>query len=148
MPALQSLRQLDTDFSRWPEAELLQRRIIAANPHPQAAAYAELGAIFLRAGNLDEARRAMQEALALDPYNYQAHVGLGQLFTSRKKWAEARQQLEFVRQYFPDEEAGIYTMLFQADTALGDPRAAAEAVRFGLRLFPDDSDLQRLNLLL
>ncbi len=148
LPALQSLRQLDTDFSRWPEAELLQRRIIAANPHPDAAAYAELGAIFLRAGNLDEACRAMQEALALDPYNYQAHVGLGQLFTSKKKWAEARQQLEFVRRYFPDEDAGIYTMLFQADTALGDPRAAAEAVRFGLRLFPDDSDLQRLNLLL
>jgi spermidine synthase len=148
LPALQSLKQLDTDFSRWPEAEDLQRRIIAAGPHPAAAAYAELGETFLRAGNQDEALRAMQESIALDPYNYQAHVGLGQIFTIRKKWAEARRHLEFVRQYFPDEDAAIYAMLFQVDIALGDPRAAAGAVRFGLRLFPDDSDLQRLKLLL
>ena len=42
----------------------------------------------------------------------------------------------------------IYPLLFQADKALGDPSAAAKAVRFGLRLFPDNSELQRLNLLL
>ncbi|MBZ5659807.1 MAG: fused MFS/spermidine synthase [Acidobacteriia bacterium] len=148
VPALQSLKQLDSDFSRWSEAEDLQRRIIAADAHPGAAAYADLGRIYLRAGNTDEAEKAMQQALALDPYNYQAHVGLAQLFADRKKWAEARQQLEFVRQYFPDEDAAIYPLLFQVDDALGDSRAAAEAVRFGLRLFPDDSDLQRLKLLL
>jgi spermidine synthase len=146
--ALQSLKQLNFDFSRWPEAEDLQRRIIAAAPRPDAAAYAELGRIYLRAGNGEESEKAMRQALALDPYNYQAHVGLGQLFAGQKKWPEARQQLDFVRQYFPDEDAAIYPLLFQVDHALGDSRAAAEAVRFGLRLFPDDSDLQRLKLLL
>ena len=50
--------------------------------------------------------------------------------------------------YFPDEDSGIYPLLFQADKALGDPSAAAKAVRFGLRLFPDNSELQRLKLLL
>jgi Tfp pilus assembly protein PilF len=145
---LQSLKQLDTDFSRWPEAEDIQHRIIAADQHPGAAAYAELGSIYLRGGNLDEAQNAMQEALALDPYNYQAHAGLGQLLTTQKKWTEARRHLEFVRQYFPDEDASIYPMLFQVDNALGDHRAAADAVRFGARVFPDDSDLQRLKLLL
>jgi hypothetical protein len=38
--------------------------------------------------------------------------------------------------------------LFQADKALSDPSDAAKAVRFGLRMFPDNSELQRLNLLL
>ncbi len=147
VPALQSLKQLDSDFSRWAEAEDLQRRIIAAAAHPAAASYAELGRLYLRAGNPEEAENAMRESLALDPYNYQAHVGLAQLLSGAKKWAEARQQLEFVRQYFPDEDAGIYPLLFQAYHALGDSRAAAEAVRFGLRLFPDDSGLQRLKLL-
>jgi spermidine synthase len=146
LPAMKSLRQLDKDFSRWSEAEGLQRGILAADPHPSAADYAELGAICLRGGNPDEAQRAMQASLALDPYNYQAHLGLGQLFTSQKKWVEARRHLEFARHYFPDEGSGIYPMLFQVDNALGDPRSATEAVRFGLRLFPDDSDLQRLNL--
>ena len=50
--------------------------------------------------------------------------------------------------YFPDENSEIYPLLFQADKALGDPSGAAKAVRFGLRLFPDNSELQRLNLLL
>jgi spermidine synthase len=148
LQALQSLRQLDMDFSHWPEAEDLQRLIIAADPHAGAAAYAQLGAIYLRAGDLQQASDAMQECLARDPYNYQAHAGLGQIFTAQKKWSEARRHLEFVRQYFPDEDAGIYPLLSQVDKALGDPRAAAEAVRFGLRLFPDDAELKRLKLLL
>jgi hypothetical protein len=38
--------------------------------------------------------------------------------------------------------------LFQADKALGDSSAAAKAVRFGLRIFPGNSELLRLNLLL
>lgn len=146
--ALQSLRQLDTDFSRWPEAEDLQRRIIAADPHAAASAYATLGDIFMRAGDLQQAREALQQCLVHDPYNFQAHIGLGQIFTAQMKWGEARQNLEFIRQYFPDEDARIYTMLYQVDRALGNPRAAADAVRFGLRLFPDDSELKRLKLLL
>jgi hypothetical protein len=53
-----------------------------------------------------------------------------------------------VMRYFPDEYSGIYPLLFRADQALGDPSAAANAVRFGLRMFPSDSELKRLNLLL
>ena len=72
-----------------------------------------------------------------DPYNFQAHVNLGQLLALQQKWAEARENLEFVKRYFPDEDATIYALLYQVDNALGDPRAAAEAVRFGLRMFPE-----------
>ena len=146
VPALQSLTQLDTDFSRWPEARSLERRLIAANPRPGAAAYATLGGMLVQSGDINEAYRAMQDCLARDPYNFQTHVNLGVLLTRQKKWAEARQHLEFVMRYFPDDNATIYPLLFQVDNALGDPRAAAEAVRFGLRMFPDNSDLQRLRL--
>jgi predicted Zn-dependent protease len=146
LQALESLRQLDMDFSRWPEAEDLQRRMIVADPGAGAAAYAQLGVIYLQAGDLQQASNALQQSLARDPYNYQAHAGLGQIFTTQKNWNEARHHLEFVKQYFPDEDAGIYPLLFQVDNALGDPRAAREAVRFGLRLFPDDADLKRLRL--
>ena len=89
----------------------------------------------------------MLDCLAVDPYNYQTHLNLGELLAKEKSWAEARRHLEFVMRYFPDEDAGIYPLLYRADQALGDPRAAAKAVRFGLRLFPDNSELQRLNLM-
>jgi spermidine synthase len=147
LQALESLKQLATDFSRWLEAEDLERRLIAADPHARASAYARLAQTLLQAGDLEHAYGAMQDCLARDPYNFQAHVSLGELLRRQKKWTEARQHLEFVRRYFPDEDARIYTLLFEVDNALGDPRAAAEAVRFGLRMFPDNADLQRLNLI-
>jgi uncharacterized protein HemY len=89
----------------------------------------------------------MQDCLARDPYNFQTRLNLGELLRQQKKWGEARQHLEFVRRYFPDGDAGTYSLLYEVDKALGDPRAAADAVRFGLRMFPDNPELQRLNLL-
>jgi tetratricopeptide (TPR) repeat protein len=144
--ALDSLAKLDVDFSRWAEAEDLQRRVIAADPRAGAGARAEFAEILLREGKLEEAHRAMLDCLAEDPYNYQTQLNLGELLAGQKRWAEARQYLEFVMQYFPDEDSGIYPLLFQADQALGDPSAAAKVARFGLRMFPNNSELQRLNL--
>jgi uncharacterized protein HemY len=89
----------------------------------------------------------MQDCLARDPYNFQTRLNLGALLRQQKKWAEARQHLEFVSRYFPDGDVATYTLLFEVDNALGDPRAAAGAVRFGLRMFPDNPDLKRLNLI-
>ncbi len=146
--ALESLVKLDVDFSRWTEAEDFQRRLLAADPRAGAGARAQLAEILLREDKLDEAYRAMQDCLAQDPYNYQTQRNLGELLATQKKWAEARRHLEFVMRYFPDEDEKIYPLLFQADKALGDPSAGAKAVRFGLRMFPGNSELQRLNLLL
>ena len=146
--ALESLAKLDADFSRWPDAEVLQRRLIAADPHAGAAARAQLAEILLREEKPDEAYRAMLDCLAQDPYDYQTQLNLGELVFKQKKWPEAREHLEFVMRFYPDEDSGIYPLLFQADRALGDPVAAAKAVRFGLRLFPDNSELKRLNSLL
>jgi spermidine synthase len=157
LQALASLSKLDMDFSRWTEAEELQRRVIRgdeggdsrgdSHAGAAAAARAQLAEILLREEKLDDARNAMLDCLAVDPYNYQTQLKLGELLAKEKNWVEARRHLEFVMRYFPDEDAGIYPLLYQADQALGDPRAAARAVRFGLRLFPDNSELQRLNLM-
>ena len=148
LAALESLVKLDKDFSRWAEAEELQRRLLAANPQASAAARAQLAEILMREDKQDEAYQAMLDCLAQDPYNYQTQLNLGEMLARQKKWAEARPHLEFVMRYFPDEESAIYPLLFQADQALGDPSAAAKAARFGLRLFPSNSELQRLNSLL
>jgi spermidine synthase len=144
--SLESLKDLDMDFYRWPEAESLEQRLIAASPNAKAAAYASLGEIYFRAGDLGRAYAAMQESLLRDPYNFQAHVNLGQLLSVQQKWGEARKNLEFVKRYFPDEDATIYVFLYHADMALGDPRAAEEALRFGLRIFPDRTELLQLKL--
>jgi spermidine synthase len=144
--ALASLVKLDADFSRWAEAEELQRSVIAADPHSGAAARAELADILMREGKQDEAYRAMLDCLAEDPYNYQTHLNLGKLLAAQKRWAEARPHLEFAARYFPDSDAEIYPLLIQTDQALGDPSAAARAARLGARMFPGDSQLKQLGL--
>jgi predicted Zn-dependent protease len=146
--ALTSLTKLETDFSRWPEAEALQRRLMAATPGPDAAAEAQLGDILLHEGKLDEAHRAIMDCLAADPYSYQAHMDLGKLRVRQNNWAEVRKNLEFVMRFFPDENSAVYPLLFKADKNLGDSAAAARAVKFGLRVFPDNSELQQLKPLL
>ena len=146
LQALGSLLKLDVDFSRWAEAEEEQRRVIAADPKPSAAALVQLAEILNGEAKTEEAQRAMLDALTADPYNYKAHLDLGELLAGQKKWVEARKHLEFVMQYFPDEDPKIYPLLYQADQSLRDPRAANKVVRLGLRLFPDNSELQRLDL--
>lgn len=145
---LESLKQLAKEYSLWPQAEYFQLRIITSDPHPDSGAYSELAELFLRVGDVEHAYRAMQDSLSRDPFNFQTQINLGELLHNQKKWAEARQHLEFVKRHFPDGDAATYSLLYEVDNALGDPHAAAEAVRFGLRIFPDNSNLQRLNLLL
>jgi spermidine synthase len=148
LQALTSLAKLEIDFSRWSEAEALQRRMMIANAHPDAAAHAQLAESLLHEGKLDAAYSASLDSLSEDPYNYQAHMSLGKLLAQQNKWSEAIKHLEFVMRYFPDENAEVYPLLFKADKTLGDSTAAAKAVKFGLRIFPDNSELQLLKPLL
>ena len=145
--AMESLKNLATDTENWALAADLERQSIAANPGTSADGYAQLGEMLLREGKLADAYTAMQACLARDPYNFQTRLSLAEIFDHDKKWPEALQQLQFVRRYFPDGDPEIYTLLYEVEDAMGNHAAATEAARFGLRIFPGDSTLQRLSLL-
>jgi spermidine synthase len=142
--ALDSLRKLDTDFSRWPEAVEIERRLMAAKPEVRADDYADLGELLMHAGDTQGGLSALQTALEKDPYNYQAHFNLGQYYDTQKNWVEARKHLELVKRFFPDDDAQTYKMLYAVDGALGDSRAGNEAAAFGMRMFPNDTELKKL----
>jgi spermidine synthase len=146
IPALKSLVRLDMDFSLWSEAESLMRRQIAADLGLGAAGYAQLAEILLRGGRVGDGLAAIEQCLSLDPYNLHARVYLGEVYARQGNLPEARKNLEFVKQHFPEADKTIYPLLFQIDNAMGDSKAAAEAVRFGLRMFPSNEVLQRLNV--
>ena len=146
LQALESLKQVAIENSQWNEAAATERRIIDASPQSSASDYAQLAEMLLRAGNVKDAYDAMQACLARDPYNLQTRLSLAELFDQQKNWNEAREQLEFARRYFPDGDPEIYTLLHDVYAAMGDSAAANEAVAFGLRIFPNESALQRLSL--
>jgi spermidine synthase len=145
LKTLTSLEQLYGDNSDPFDAADIERRLIQADPRVSADDYAELGEMLKRAGKLDEAVAAMNECLARDPYNYQTHLNLGQIFDVQKKYFDARRNLEFVQRFFPDVDPQTYALLYEVDNALGDSKAAADAVRFGIRLFPSDPDLLKIS---
>ena len=145
LPALESLISLDMDNSRWPEAAEVEKRLIATEPHPVANDYEELAEILLRLGQEDAARNALQQCLQLDPYNFKAHLYLGGFYRHEQLWTEAQEHLEFIRRFSPHADPATYSMLYDVYTAMGNSQAAAEAVKFGLRVFPGNADLQRLS---
>jgi tetratricopeptide (TPR) repeat protein len=145
LPALQSLVSLDVDNSRWPEAADFQKRVIAAKPHPVANDYEQLAELLLRLRQEDDARNALQQCLALDPYNFKAHLYLGVLYRHEQLWTEAQEHLEFIRRFSPDADPGTYSLLYEVYKAMGQSKEAAEAVKFGLRVFPGNADLVRLS---
>jgi len=144
LPAMTSLVQADVKLMRWTEAVDVQQQVIAASPRRSAADYEQLGELFLRTRNYIQGRQALQECLERDPYNIKAHLYLGVLYRQQQLWTEARENLEFVRRFSPAADAGTYKLLYEVYQGLGDNESAAKAARFGLRIFPDDSDLQRL----
>ena len=119
-------------------------RPIRARAQPRRA---ELAEILLREGKPDEAYRAMQDCLALDPYNYQTQLNLGELLASQKKWAEARQHLEFVMRYFPGRRFGNLSAPVSSRSGAGRSVRRRESSALRPAHVPDNSELQRLNFL-
>ncbi len=145
LPALETLAKMAHDRGEWRAAQEWQARLINAEPEPGAGQYARLGEILLHNGDFDAAERALRTALQHDPYIYDAHRQLVELYRQRKLLPQAQAELEFLVRYFPDVDATVYTSLAEIYRTSGDARAAAVILRKGKRLFPDDAELNRAN---
>ncbi len=91
------LGQLYLKEGRWAEAEDQFQRSIEIDP--KAADYLGLGEIDLARGRPDRAEAALSKALALEPFNSQAHFKLAQLY------ARAGRKADAIREY----RAGLLT---------------------------------------
>ncbi len=142
--AMQGLVKVLRQHENWPQAALWQARQIAVDPDPDAADFATLGELLLHTADAKGAEEAFHSALQRDAYSYAAHRALGNLFRERKSWDLARQHLEIAVRHFPDNDAGIYVALYEVYQALGKRGSAAELLRQGRRMFPDDAGLKSL----
>src|SRR5262245_13455253 len=68
--------------------------LLAQTPASRAAALAGEGEKHLEANRLDRARMAFEESLKLDSSQFAAHVGLGFVYFSSDRFADARKHLE------------------------------------------------------
>ncbi|MBR1236558.1 tetratricopeptide repeat protein [Bradyrhizobium sp. AUGA SZCCT0182] len=122
--------------------EQLQRT--AARRPPYLPAFQELAGQLSKAGQLNEAIRTIEDALALAPESIDLKVDLGRLLLENNDRAKARDILIVARDAAPGRP-DILTELGRALLLDGDYAAAADAFRHALGLRPQDP-LARANL--
>jgi len=141
--ALADRVQFAEELGDWPAAARAQAALISAAANPAAIEYCRLGEFWLRVPNPAEGEGALLRGVALDPYSFSCHRNLGEFYRHRGQMDLAREHLELIVRFYPDTDPGTFTSLAAVDRALGDNRAALQALRKGHRIFPDDESLTR-----
>lgn len=85
--------------------------IIESNPGSSGpTAYNMIGMIHLRAGRLDEARKAYEAALEIDGLNGEAHDGLANVFIAQEEFDEAMEHLQLALRFNPVQLDAMSTL--------------------------------------
>jgi spermidine synthase len=143
LPALSDEMEFAADRKDFRIALLAQLNRMAVMPDPPASEYCRLGAIWMKISNLAEAEAVLLRGTLKDPYSYACQLGLGELYRETGRFFLARQHFELVVRFYPDYDPTIFRSLAGVYLAVGDSRSAMATLQKGLRLFPDDSELQK-----
>src|SRR5882762_2275063 len=143
LPALSDEMEFAADRKDFRIALLAQLNRMAVMPDPPASEYCRLGAIWMKMSNLAEAEPVLLRGTLKDPYSYTCHLELGELYRESGRFSLARLHFELVVRFYPDYDPTIFRSLAGVYLALGDSHSAIATLRKGLRLFPDDPELQK-----
>jgi len=143
LPALSDEMEFAADRKDFRIALLAQLNRLAVIPDPPASEYCRLGAIWMKMSNVEEAEPVLLRGTLKDPYSYACHLQLGELYRETGRFSLARQHFELVVRLYPDYDPTIFRSLAGVYLGLGDSHSAMAALRKGLRLFPDDPELQK-----
>jgi tetratricopeptide (TPR) repeat protein len=98
--------------------------------------FLQTGDLYLRLGRSREARQVYEKALALDPDNAQAHVGLCRMALRRRQFRVAAQSaLEALQRIYHDPQA--HFLLGRALVGMQEYERAAEAFRAAISFNPN-----------
>jgi Flp pilus assembly protein TadD len=134
------LAQIDLRHDDLPEAESLLRGLIHSHPE-DAGAYAELGTTLSAEDKSVEAKQQFNQALTLDPRNFEALAGLGKQALQAQDFATAEPYLLRALAEKPDAEAEHLLALAYAQS--GDMDKALIHLKFWQQLAPNDAEPHR-----
>ncbi len=104
--------------------------------------HAGLADCLARLGREAEAEAEFREEIALIPHSREARIGLGLLFRSQERDAEARDALAGIVTANPRAGADEYVVVSRTLSTLGDVEAARDWSRRGRALYPADPRLR------
>jgi len=126
----------------------LENYQIATRLSPNAAhLWNEMGAVYMKLGEIDKARESFQRSLELDPGYYETYLRLGQLELQEENWQAAYDAYEQAARIRP-RDPRAYSGMAYALAKMGRIEEAIAANQQVLKLRPGDiSGLQNLALL-
>lgn len=131
---------------RYEEAAAEYRRTIESASRQQGllvrGMHAGLADCLARLGREAEAEAEFRQEIALIPYSREARVGLGLLFRSQGRDAEARDALAGIVTANPRAGADEYVVVARTLATLGDLEAARDWQARGRTLYPSDPRLR------
>jgi spermidine synthase len=145
--ALEDQLHIAIDRGDFSKAVSIQLSRISSMQDPPAYEYCRLGGLWLKISKFDLAESVLLKGLAKDPYTYACHLELGELHRKTGRFTLARDDYEWAVRFFPDADSSVFRTLAGVYLVLGQTDAAASIVQKGLRIFPDDIDLGKAQLL-
>ncbi len=142
--SLLRLARLNAELKLWKDAMAWMERYITTKPVPIALYWALLGEYRLAAGQMEPGLEALETALRHDPYSFQAHNRLADLFIQQKAYDRAIEHLELLTKYAFDRDPNLYIKLADLYTSSGRMSDARRLLRKGARIFPADLNIHRL----
>jgi len=118
---------LATDLAqtgRFEEAISWQQKAVHNDQPKRYLRAAELAQLYWRKGDTAAAQAAFQQSLALEPYGYDAHYGLAQLFLASGRIEEAVREFRFLLRYHPLRHVSVWESAADALRLAGRPREA------------------------
>ncbi|HEX5093502.1 MAG TPA: tetratricopeptide repeat protein [Burkholderiales bacterium] len=130
--ALLGLAAVETQSRRFPEAELLYRRVLEMDPRD---AHAQAGLLGLRAGRLDpvSAESRLKGLIAAESEESVLYFSLGNQYAQQNRWAEARQAYAKAVAFEPENPDYAYNYAISLEHAR-QAQAALEQYRRALTL--------------
>ena len=96
-PALEQFKKALEAKDKGDTKQAIERLNEAVGFYPQfAEAYSELGALYLKSGEIDKAEAALQKTLQFNANNFNAQFNYGIVLLNQRKMLEAEKQLERV----------------------------------------------------
>jgi tetratricopeptide (TPR) repeat protein len=111
---------------------------IARNPN-YAAAYYNMGTIYLNKQMLPEAKTSLERAVALDPQDADALTNLGSVAGQDKDYDAAYRYFEQALRVRPNHVVALQNIVM-LDRYKGEPEKAEQAVRNAIAVDPDDGE--------
>jgi Flp pilus assembly protein TadD len=96
VPIMNRLSSVLIDLGRDEEALDILNRVTEISPdHPTP--YTQLGQIYLRLKDFKKAREAFEDSIQINPFNPEAHLGLGQAYEVLGDKANAMKEREIAK---------------------------------------------------